>query len=195
VAAAHRAPKALALLGSLVALAVAGCGSARDDVELVGEPGLEAVATPDFPHATTPVAQLADVRVGSHGPADGRPAFDRIVLEFEKGAEEPSWRVAYVAPPVREDGSGHVVALDGEAFVELRLTPASGADLSGEELRVTYDGPTRIELDGHLATELVRTGDFEATLGWALGLRERAPFAAAFLRDPPRLVVDVVAAG
>ena len=53
-------------------------------------------------------------------------------------------------------------------------------------------GTPRIEPPfGRVITEAVRTGDFEATLAWTVGLVHRAPFAVAVFHDPLRLVVDV----
>jgi hypothetical protein len=57
----------------------------------------------------------------------------------------------------------------------------------------TYLGPTRIPVhEGNVATEVVRIGDFEANLAWVVGLERPSPFAATVLRDPLRLVVDVL---
>src|SRR5690606_24790448 len=138
-----------AALAAAALVLAAGCGGAEateEPVALVGEPGLETVETPGFPDATSGVAQLVDVRSGWHAASGDQPAFDRIVFEFEAPAEEPSWRVGYVEPPVRQDGSGDPVAVEGTAFLELRLTPASGVDLSGEEPRETYAGPLRMDV-------------------------------------------------
>jgi hypothetical protein len=38
--------------------------------------------------------------------------------------------------------------------------------------------------------EVVRTGDFEAVLSWAVGLDDRVDFRVLTLDGPPRLVVD-----
>jgi hypothetical protein len=38
--------------------------------------------------------------------------------------------------------------------------------------------------------ELVRTGDFEAVLTWAVGLGDKVDFRVLTLEDPPRLAVD-----
>jgi hypothetical protein len=156
----------------------------------VGEGQASARSGGDFPSAGVAVAHLVDVRVASHGETDEHPPFDRVVLEFE-GDSRPSWRVAYTEPPIRQDGSGHEVDVSGDAFLELRLAPASGVDLQGPELRRTYKGPDRLGLDGAAVKEIVRTGDFEAHLSWVIGAERTAPFAVEWLDDPIRLVVDV----
>lgn len=157
----------------------------------VGEGSVEARVSEDFPSVTGRPAQLVAVRTASHPATQQHPAFDRVVLEFE-GEQRPEWRIAYTDGPVRQDGSGHEVDIAGNAFLELRVVPASGVDLQGQEARQTYTGPDRIRLDGAVVTEAVRTGDFEAHLSWALGAERRAPFAIAWLEDPMRLVVDVM---
>jgi hypothetical protein len=146
----------------------------------------EDVATADFPSGSGEVALLVEVRTGVH------EGFDRIVLEFE-GEDPPSYRVRYVDPPVREDGSGNEVEVEGSAFLEMHLAPAAGVDLSGdgEEFEQTYTGPTRLSPGGRVVRELVRTGDFEANLTWVAGVDRRSGFDVSVLTSPLRLVVDV----
>lgn len=153
--------------------------------EPVGTPGTGPVQAGDFPAVTGPTAHLTDVRTARH---DG---FDRVVLEFA-GTAAPGYRVAYVEPPITEDGSGAEVPVPGAAFLEVRAAPASGVDLSGDEPRETYTGPDRVApTDGGVVTEVVRTGDFEGQLAWTIGLQQRVPFGVAVLEEPTRLVVDV----
>ena len=78
---------------------------------------------------------------------------------------------------LREDGSGRPVAVKGNAFVVARFTPASGADLSGSTFKLVYRGPKRLRPPTRgPVQEVVRIGDFEAVLSWAIGLDERRPF-------------------
>lgn len=162
---------------------IAGLGAAG--AEPVGEADAGPVQAGGFPDPEGPTGYLTDVRSARQ---DG---FDRIVLEFT-GDAVPSHRVSYVEPPVRQDGSGQVVGIEGDAFLQLRLTPAAGVDLSGEQPRETYPGPDRVSPPrGEVVEEVVRTGDFEANLAWTAGLTRRLPFAVAAFTDPARLVVDV----
>lgn len=163
----------------------AGSGQGQTaGADLVGKPRTREVRSDDFPGGGGATrARLVDVRVGAH------EGFDRIVLEF-KGQDVPSYRVGYLDPPVRQDGSGNKVDVAGNAFLELRTTPASGRTAHGE---TTYEGPRRVPGgSASVVTEVVRTGDFEANLAWVAGVDRRRPFAVAFLKDPLRLVVDVV---
>lgn len=193
---------------ALLALVLAGCGDDETPLtssdstvastsstteataaaeEPIGEMGIEERETPGFPTANREggAALLGDVRVAGHG------GFDRVTFEFRDG-DVPGYRVRFVDPPITEDASGNEVEVDGAAFLEIIMTPASGVDLSGETYEETYTGPARIgPSDTASIAELVRTGDFEAVLTWHLGLGAEAPFAVGTLQDPPRLVIDV----
>ncbi|MCD9623917.1 AMIN-like domain-containing (lipo)protein [Rhabdothermincola salaria] len=160
-----------------------------EGIEPVGTPGPDDVQSEGFPRADGPVRHLVAVRQATH---DG---FHRIVLEFEEGDSPPAYRVSYVDEPVRRPGSGQPVAVEGDARLELRLTPARTVSLRGDEPRVTYDGPERIAIDQGIVNELVFVGDFEATMSWVVGVDTPDPFAVAMYDDPTRLVVDIVSDG
>jgi hypothetical protein len=137
------------------------------------------------PAAGTATSLLERVAVGRH------EGYDRVVLQFRNGL--PGYRVEYVDPPLHEDGSGDPVDVEGTAFVLLRLEPASGFDLETDEGVLVYDGPRRIagaEAGTSTVREVVRTGDFEAVLSWAIGLEDKVDFRVLRLDGPPRLVVD-----
>ena len=126
-------------------------------------------------------ALLERVAVGRH------EGYDRVVFQFRNGL--PGYRVEYVEPPLKEDGSGNVVQLKGDAFVQIRMEPASGFDLNTAEGVLVYKGPKR--LDGaSVVQELVRTGDFEAVLTWVVGLSDRVDFRVTTTQSPARLIVD-----
>lgn len=144
--------------------------------------------------ATTPVegaasgtdtALLERVAVGRH------EGYDRVVFQFKNAL--PGYMVEYVQPPLKEDGSGNPVQLKGNAFVVVRMEPASGFDLNTAEGVMVYKGPKRI--DGSAAgtsvvEEVVRTGDFEAVLSWAIGLSDKVDFRVGTATSPTRLIVD-----
>jgi hypothetical protein len=73
------------------------------------------------------------------------------------------------------------------------MEPASGFDTSVAEGELVYTGPRRIsgaDAGTSVVREVVRTGDFEAVLTWAIGLSDRVDFRVLTLDGPPRLVVD-----
>ena len=130
-------------------------------------------------------ALLERVAVGRH------EGYDRVVFQFRNAV--PGYRVEYVEPPLHEDGSGNEIAVEGSAFVVVRMEPASGFDLSVPEGELVYKGPRRLsraEAGTSVVREVVRTGDFEAVLTWAVGLSDRVDYRVRKLGGPPRLVVD-----
>lgn len=151
------------------------------------EASTETRETPGFPDTQADrVTYLTTVRAGRH------PSFDRVVWTFDGPA--PAYRVGYVERPITEDGSGRRIEVDGDAVLKITFTPASGTDLSGEELRQVYEGPRRIagtRFGTTVVREIVEIGDFEATLSWVVGVDRLAPFAVTELSDPSRVVVDI----
>ena len=153
----------------------------------VTEPGIDPLAGAGTDTVTVEraiaVAHLVAVR------ADRHEGFDRVVFEFDSAV--PGYTVGYAQKPITEDGSGREVSIAGEHVVEVRMTPASGVNLDGEQVVPTYTGPTRFSPMTPEVAELVRTGDFEAVLTWAVGLRDRVDFRVTELTGPARLVVDL----
>ena len=133
----------------------------------------------------TETALLNRVAIGRH------EGFDRVVLQFRYVL--PGYPVEYVNPPLHEDGSGHRLEIAGRAFVEVRMERASGFDVETGEGELVYRGPRRIsgsQAGTSTVREIVRTGDFEAQLTWAIGLSDRVGFRVSTLDRPARLVVD-----
>jgi hypothetical protein len=189
-----------AIAAALVVVAgLTACGDDDDDIVSGDDPTTTAAASSttssSFPGGTTPVSEpppddlgvalLTDLRVAGH-PDEG---LERVVLEFRNGV--PGYEVALAEPPFTEDGSGDEVAVDGGGFLRVRMQPASRADLSGEDVVLTYEGPDRVTGDTEVITEVVRTGDFEAVLEWIVGLDGERAFHVYALDGPPRLVIDV----
>ena len=195
--------------GAVVAcglLAVAGCGggssasesappaagtttatvsttTTTEQVDPLAGAGTNVVVGPTSASAT---ALLERVAVGHH------QGYDRVVFQFrDEGV--PGYRVEYALPPLKEDGSGAPVPVAGNALVIVRMEPASGFDLNTGEGEMVYKGPKRISGSSAGATavkEVVRTGDFEAVLSWAIGLEAKVDFRVTTAASPARLIVD-----
>jgi hypothetical protein len=184
-------------------LAASGCGDSDKQSSPAGESTTTSRTTtsttaggidPLEGAGTTPVqteptgheaALLERVAVGRH------EGFDRVVFQFKNHL--PGYRVEYVEPPLKQDGSGNVVQVEGNAFVVVRMEPASGFDLTKDEGELVYKGPRRIEgsaVGTSIVREVVRVGDFEAVLNWAVGLDERVDFRVRTASSPARLIVD-----
>ena len=130
-------------------------------------------------------ALLERIALGRH------EGYDRVVFQFKN--QLPGYRVSYVQPPLKEDGSGNPVSVAGNAIVVVRMEPASGFDLDTGEGVMVYKGPKRIEgasAGTSVVQELVRSGDFEAVLSWAIGLSDKVDFRVTTATSPARLIVD-----
>lgn len=132
--------------------------------------------------AARPGARTAVLRAVRTARHDG---FDRIVFEFEGAV--PGYHVEYVDRPVRRCGSGDVVALAGDGWLEIRFTPAAAHTEAGEAT------VTQRELTPGLPVlrELKATCDFEADVTWVAGLASPNRYRVLELAGPPRFVVDV----
>jgi hypothetical protein len=142
-----------------------------------------AVSVPATPAGPGTVSLLVDVRVGRRDDAE------RIVFEFANLL--PGWAVWYAEGPVTEDPSDLPLRVAGDHVLVVRMEAASGFDLAGDTADQTYLGPLRISPMWPTVQEVVRVGDFEAVLSWAIGVGGRPGFRVTTLVDPPRLVVDI----
>jgi hypothetical protein len=132
--------------------------------------------------ATTPRANITDVRAGTH---DG---YDRVVFEFAQGL--PEFSLDRATPPFTQDATGAPIVVEGSSF--LRLTMRGGTKQT-EEGTSSYDGPTDFDPGFPTLVDLVEGGDFEAQSTWYLGLSTEACVRVILLTDDgaPRLVIDV----
>ena len=145
------------------------------------------VSTPEGVNGPGLTALLVDVRTGRH---DG---YERVVFEF-LGDRVPGYAVQYVDPPFTADPSDLPVAIDGDAFLRVRMAWASGYDLTGD-LGQVYTGPDRIDVNAPVVQELVLLGDFEAVLSWVIGVDAEHPFRVTVLDEPARIVIDIATSG
>jgi hypothetical protein len=166
-------------------------------VETEPEEPIPPPTPPPTPRTCTPetggesgvYTNLVDVRVGSHA------GYDRITFEFRAPRPNPGgktgiprYAIRAAQPPFTHDGSGEPLAVSGNAFVDLVFHGATGVDL---EYQPTYHGPAVLRPRFDILREAVRSGDFEATLGWVLGLERRTCWNVLELHDPDRVVIDL----
>jgi len=175
-----------ALFAGLVLLASCGGEAGRDGpaartAEATGEPPFEGtMGIVDRPRPDAPIATLVGVRTGRY------PGFDRVVFEFE-GDGLPGYRIERSREAPRQCGSGEVVRVAGEAWLQVRFSPAQAHD---EEGRPTVTA--RSQVSGLPALRALRlTCDFEGEVTWVLGLAAPEPFRVFELAAPSRVVVDV----
>ncbi|MBW3547004.1 MAG: hypothetical protein KY452_02560 [Actinobacteria bacterium] len=146
--------------------------------------GATAPSSAPPPPGATEVALLTDVEVG------GGAGVDRVVFRFAD-AHLPGYDVAYVDEPVRQDGSGETVPVEGQARLHIRFEPASGVDLRRGTFEETYRGPDRLRGPTQRVTEVVRVGDFEANLAWVVGVDSTVPYRVEVLPGDNAIVVEL----
>ena len=133
----------------------------------------------DIPSDDARVSLLVSVRAARH------EGFDRIVWELE--GDMPGVHVEYVDEPVRACGSGEPVPLPGDAWLEVRMSPANAHTDAGRATIAERRRATGLPV----VLEIVQTCDFEAVVSWVLAVRSPEPFRLTRLDDPSRLAVDV----
>lgn len=125
-------------------------------------------------------ATLRGLRAARH------EGYDRVVFEFDGAI--PGYHVEYVDRPVRACGSGDVVPVAGEGWLQVRLSPANAHDEEGKSTVSPAESAPQLPT----ILELQRTCDFEAITTYVLGVGSPNPYRVLPLKDPSRLVVDVL---
>lgn len=123
---------------------------------------------------------LGAVRAAQH------TAYDRVVFEFVGAI--PGYHLEYVDRPVRDCGAGDTKTVEGDGWLEVRLTPAHAHTEAGEPTVSRRELFPRLPI----VRELERTCDFEAVVTWVIGTASPNRFRVLELSDPPRLVVDIL---
>jgi hypothetical protein len=133
-------------------------------------------------HTRAAVPTLIAVRGAHHED----PGYDRLVFEFAGAV--PGYDVRYV-PTVRSPGAGTVVALRGQAFLEVVFYPAAAHDDQGSP---TLQTPSR---GGGLPGlhEYRMAGDFEGYVHYGLGVDDVVGFRVTELARPSRIAIDLAA--
>lgn len=125
-------------------------------------------------------AHLAEVRSARH------ENYDRAVFEFATD-EMPGYKVEYIDKPVRACGSGDVVPLAGDGWLEIRFYPANAHT---EEGKPTVKN--RAFAPNHeIVKEVKLTCDFEAEVAWVLGVASPNYYRVIELKNPTRLAIDI----
>lgn len=177
-----------------VMLVLAGCGT--ENKQPAGSPSTTTAAC-------TPIAGAGTTTRTGPGPteamfltavtAERLDCTDRVVFQFRQDQPQmPGYEVSYqpASSAKIEDGSGNEIAVDGSAFLVVKLQPAATATTTGDTVQLTYTGPRRIQLPGaHHVSEVVKTGDFESVVTWVIGLDAQRPFAVK--GSDAQLVVDL----
>ncbi|HUR18677.1 MAG TPA: hypothetical protein VMZ51_07055 [Acidimicrobiales bacterium] len=198
----RRPPSLLLRAGVVTLLLLAACNRDQD-------PNIDASGTISTSTSTTVVLSSAE---GDPSPPVSSPAgkergyltgvrvdtkdggASRVVFEFDPIL--PGYKLDFVDRPVTMDGSGAEVKVGGEAVLGVTMENAAQARFEGEKVILTYPGLRRLKPTGAGAetasvVEVVEAGDFEGTVHWVIGLRQKdAKVSVSRLTDPNRLVLD-----
>ncbi len=145
------------------------------------EPPFVANTDTDFQEASGSGLTVVNVRVD---PQDG---FDRVIFELD-GEGAPGWVVGYVPEPLAQ-GSGSRVAIEGEAFLEVRLEGVGYPFDTGIE---EFEADRVSDPDTGVVEEVWLGGVFEGSYDAFVGLLEVVPFRVYGLGNPARVVIETV---
>ena len=134
-----------------------------------------------------PMMYLADVEI------EIEDCVERVTFKFKESKPGPGYDVSYQPADIatKQDGSGKPLAIAGEDFLVVRMFPVMTAEIDGEDVKPTYEGPRNIPVPGEasMIQQLTQTGDFEAQVTWAIGLDSEQPFTVMASDD--ELVVEI----
>jgi hypothetical protein len=118
---------------------------------------------------------------------------ERVTFKFKESEPGPGYDASFQPADIatKQDGSGKPIAIAGESFLVVRMFPAMTAEIEGENVKPTYEGPRNIPVPGGVSMiqQLALTGDFEAQVTWVIGLDSEQPFTATASND--ELVVEI----
>ncbi len=143
-----------------------------------------ATAAPPGATASTRLVSAVRTPVLVRVAAASHPGYDRVVFTFANGL--PRTRRAAYVPRLISDGEGAPVRLAGSAVLQVTMTGADAHDTAG---RPTAQGRLVPGLPN--VVEIAQSGDFEAVVGYGIGLARRQPFRMFTLTRPSRVVVDI----
>jgi len=123
---------------------------------------------------------MSAVRSARHG------NYDRVVFEF-RGTELPTYHIEYIDKPVNACGSGNVVPLAGDAWLEIRFTDAYAHTPEGQPTISDRERTPGLPV----IKEMKLTCDFEAEVTWVLGAASPNRYRVIELKNPTRLAVDI----
>jgi hypothetical protein len=187
-----------ALAVVVVVLLLAGCGSddnssegsqtptaTTSECESLSGAGVEKKLSPAIQDRETMF--LTDVEV------EIEECVERVTFKFKESEPGPGYDISYQPGEVAkvQDGSGNPVAIAGNDFLVVRTFPAMTAEIEGEDVKPTYEGPRNIPApaEARMIREVAQTGDFEAQVTWVIGLDDEHPFTATASND--ELVIEI----
>lgn len=166
-----RTPRFALIIGLATALAAAPATATATRITGAA-PGVQSAAVITLP-------QLVAVRTASH------PGYDRVVWQFK--GRLPAHSYARYVTSLREDGSGRLVRIAGDAILQVTMSHANAHDpTTGRST-----APARLVVGLPNVIEVVQSGDFEGYVSYGVGLARHQTFRLFALTNPSRIVLDV----
>ena len=123
---------------------------------------------------------VVGVRVGAH------EGFDRVVVDLE-GDGNPGWFVDYTSTPMQET-VGQPLQVAGNFFLNINVD----GTVYPFELGKNNDVPVTMAGDTGNVIDVISAGTYEGRSQVVVGLRSELPYSVQVLKDPTRVVVDIV---
>jgi hypothetical protein len=184
-----------ALAVVLFVLLVAGCGSDSNSSEgsQTSTAECEPLSGATLEKKVSPAIQDRETMFLTDVEVEIEDCVERVTFKFKESQPGPGYDVSYQPAEVAkiEDGSGDPVAVAGGDFLVVRMFPAMTAEIDGEDVKPTYEGPRNIPAptEARMVREVAQTGDFEAQVTWAIGLDNKHPYTVTASND--ELVVEI----
>ena len=189
-----------ALAVVLFVLLLAGCGGGSNSSENSSEGSqtstaeCESLSGATLEKKLSPATQDRETMFLTDVEVELEDCVERVTFKFKESAPPaPGYEVSYQPADVatKQDGSGKPIAIDGESFLVVRMFPVMTAEIDGEDVKPTYEGPRNIPAPGGVSMiqQLAQTGDFEAQVTWAIGLDNKHPFTVTASNE--ELVVEI----
>ena len=157
--------------------AVVGLGVAPVTAAPSAPPFTTAAKSKLDPNPSLPT-QIWRIRTGNRG------GYDRVV--FDERFTPSGFSVRYVSQVLR-DPSGMVVHMKGKAYLQVVVQDAATDGAAGAPTSIapstTYSLPE--------VKQVVKTGEFEGVVSFAIGLAAKRGFRVERLTNPLRLAIDI----
>jgi hypothetical protein len=111
--------------------------------------------------------------------------FDRMTFQFDD--DHPAYEIQYVPGPIQNCASGEHEEIAGNAFLQIRFTPAVAHDVQGNQTV----SPTDLQPALPAIQQAKQVCDFEGVVTWVLGLSAETDFRVFTVLDQI-MVIDIL---
>ena len=148
------------------------------------EPSFVACALPTW-HAALPSGRLVDIKLAS------TDAADTVVFKFAPGGDNPGTPTGTISagkPPFTESGSGKLIKVVGNEFLQVKFEKMTLEDASGP----VFTGKHDFMVDYPALRQVINYDEFEGYSGWIVGMDK--PTCVTVASDPKAMTVTLTIA-